>query len=98
MGLGNGGRQTKSKVNLKHVAKGMKMKLDADALQTCKELIEAIEFVGGNDAMRVWGDPTSAEALAIWERVTKKGLIPSTEFCWGAAGSTWASMLGIEPN
>ena len=67
--------------------------------ETSDEIIEAIEFIsGGNNAEseRIWEEPTEAEALAIWERVTKNGLIKSSEFCWGAAGGQWAQLLGVE--
>lgn len=64
----------------------------AASRKTSPEIMEAILYVaGGNDteAKRVWADPTVEETLAIWERVTKNGLLDSEEFCWGASGSAW---------
>lgn len=66
----------------------------ASSRETSKEIMEAIHFVAGRndeEAVRIWEEPTEAELLAIWERVTKNGLISADEFCWGAAGSQWAS-------
>lgn len=72
----------------------------ADSRETSPEILSAILWLAGGDervADRVWEDPTDAEALAVWERVTKNGLIPSTEFCWGRdTGAQWARALGIE--
>lgn len=70
----------------------------AASRETSPELMEAILAVAGNEsrAVRVWEDPTEAEALAIWERVTKNGLLDSGEFTWGASGSDWAKALGVE--
>lgn len=71
----------------------------ADSRETSRELMDAILYVAGGDeavAVRVWEDPTEAEALAVWERVTNNGLTPSNEFCWGVSGSAWARELGVE--
>jgi hypothetical protein len=70
----------------------------ANSRETSAELMEAILYVAGSEgaAVRVWEEPTEAEALAIWERVTKNGLLDSTDFCWGVAGSGWAKALGVE--
>lgn len=59
--------------------------------ETSREIMEAIAFVANSaaDAIRIWEEPTQAERLAIWERVTKNGLLKSSEFCWGAAGVNW---------
>ena len=64
----------------------------ADSRETSVELMEAIRYVAGSNeaAVRVWENPSEPEMLAIWERVTKNGLVPSADFCWGAAGSQWA--------
>jgi len=70
----------------------------ANSRETSKEIMEAINWMAtGNEAeaVRIWEDPTEAEALAIWERVTKNGLLQADEFCWGAAGSSWAAALGL---
>lgn len=69
----------------------------AASRETSPELMDAILHIAGNEAaaVRVWEEPTEAEALAVWERVTKNGLIDSAEFVWGAAGSDWAKQLGI---
>lgn len=65
----------------------------AASRETSTEIMEAILYVAGNNetqAERIWTEPTFDELLAICERVTKNGLIPSSEFCWGASGSDWA--------
>lgn len=70
----------------------------ADSRETSPELMDAILFVAdGNEseAVRIWEEPTAEEAVSIWERVTKNGLVPSTEFCWGASGSKWAATLDV---
>lgn len=69
----------------------------ANSRETSVELMEAILYVAGSEeaAARLWEEPTEAEALAVWERVTKNGLIDSTDFDWGAAGANWATALGI---
>lgn len=68
----------------------------AESRETSPELMEAILAVAGGDeaeAERIWTDGPDAEELAlIVARVTKDGLIPATEFCWGASGSRWASV------
>ena len=70
----------------------------ADSRETSPELMDAILFVAdGNEseAVRIWEEPTAEEAVSLWERVTKNGLVGSTEFCWGASGSKWADTLDI---
>lgn len=65
----------------------------ASSRETSVEIMEAIDYVAGHneiEAVRVWQEPSEAEMIAIWERVTKNGLIDAAEFCWGAAGSDWA--------
>lgn len=65
----------------------------ATSRETSVEIMEAIHIVSGRDdaeAGRVWEDPTETELLAIWEIVTKNGLVAAEEFCWGASGSKWA--------
>ena len=64
-----------------------------DSRETSKEIMDAIVFVAGGDsaeAVRIWEEPTEAELLAIWERVTQNGLHDASEFCWGCEGSKWA--------
>jgi hypothetical protein len=54
--------------------------------ETCIEIMEAILHVAGGDgdeAARIWEDPSDRELLAIWERVTKNGLRDAREFPWG---------------
>lgn len=66
--------------------------------ETSQEIIDAIWIVAGEkeqEAERVWEDPTEAEAIAIWERVTGNGRRDASEFCWGKAASRWADELGI---
>lgn len=68
----------------------------AESRETSRELMEAMLYVaGGNErrADKLWQEPGPGELLAIWERVTKNGLIPSADFCWGASGSDWADGL-----
>ena len=65
----------------------------AEGRETSIELMRAIlEVANGDDVVadRIWSEPTDAEMLAIWEKVTKNGLTPSTDFVWGFAGSDWA--------
>ena len=68
----------------------------ADGRETSNEICEAILKIATNneDAARIWQDPTESEMLAIWERVTKNGLLTAADFCWGAAGSCWAVEAG----
>jgi len=70
----------------------------ADSRNTSAEIMNAIRNVAGSEsaAVRVWEEPTYEEALAVWERVTNNGNTDSTDYCWGAAGSAWASANGIE--
>ena len=66
----------------------------AAARETSPELMEAIHFVAGRDDARaeaIWeGGGTCGELASIAERVTKNGLHDTTDFCWGAAGQSWA--------
>lgn len=70
----------------------------AASRETSADLMAAILWVAGSEdaASRVWESPTEPELLAIWERVTKNGLIDASEFCWGAAGGNWAKEFGVE--
>lgn len=67
----------------------------AASRETSPELMEAILFAAGGDeaaAEEIWTDgPNDAELVCIVERVTKNGLRETTDFCWGAEGSNWAS-------
>ena len=68
----------------------------ADSRETSIELMASILAVAdGNetDAARIWEDPSEAEMLAIWERVTQNGLHDASEYCWGAEGSKWADNI-----
>jgi hypothetical protein len=73
----------------------------AASRETSTEIMEAINSLanGRSDmhgtAERIWEAPTEREVLAIWETVTKNGLIESSDFFWGTAGSSWAETLGI---
>ena len=71
----------------------------ADSRETSKEIMEAIVFVAGGDsaeAVRIWEEPTEAEMLAIWERVTQNGLHNASAFFWGCDGSKWADSIKME--
>ena len=61
----------------------------ADSRETDTEIMKAILKLDSGNPERIWSDPTQAETIAIWEIVTKKGSIPSTDFCWGVEGSKW---------
>lgn len=69
----------------------------AASRETSPELMAAIYFAAGHDeaaADAIWADgPTDAELVCIIERVTKNGLYETTEFCWGANGTRWASAV-----
>ena len=72
---------------------------EADSRNTSAEILEACWWAAFGDyqeAVRVWEDPTDNEALEIWARVTNNGLRPASDFCWGAADTSWAVQLGIE--
>lgn len=65
----------------------------ADSRNTSAELLDAMLYIANGDetvADRIWQDPTEAEIIAIYERVTKNGLIDPAEFKWGACGTGWA--------
>jgi hypothetical protein len=67
-----------------------------DARETSEEIIKAIHSVAsGNDdeAERIWEAPIPEELIAIWEAVTKNGLIPSTNFVWGHECQYWANPI-----
>jgi len=70
----------------------------ADSRETSVEIMEAIRAVAGSEtaAVRVWEEPTYEESMAVWERVTKNGLRDSTNYVWGASGSSWAAAAGID--
>jgi hypothetical protein len=70
----------------------------ADSRETSPEIMEAIAGLSRSDenAVGIWEAPSPEEALAIWERVTRNGLVSSTEFCWGSSGGRWAEILGLE--
>ena len=70
----------------------------AASRETSPEIMEAILYVAGSEklAVGVWEAPSEAEALAVWERVTRNGLRESADYCWGAAGAAWAAALGVE--
>ena len=58
----------------------------ADALNADEAVAEAIHYVAGQSpvaAQVVFENPSYPEWLAIWERVTKNGLLKAGEFRWG---------------
>lgn len=64
----------------------------ADTRETSPQIMEAIWIVSRrNDAAanRIWEAPDGTELVAIWEIVTKNGLIDDRTFFWGAAGNDW---------
>jgi len=63
--------------------------MTADSRETDTEIMKAIFKIDSKNPERVWSDPTQSEFFAIWGIVTKNGLIPSTDFCWGDEGDTW---------
>jgi hypothetical protein len=68
----------------------------ADTRETSTEIIEAIWTVSGRNetvANRIWDAPESGELVAIWEIVTKNGLIDECTFVWGASGNQWNHAL-----
>ena len=69
----------------------------ADSRETSRELMEAILFAAGGDeekAERIWEDgPNDAELVCIVERVTKNGLLETTDFFWGESGREWAEVF-----
>lgn len=61
--------------------------------ETSAEILDAIySLADGNEAIahRIWANPSEEELLAIWEIVTKNGLLPAGDFCYGASGDKWA--------
>lgn len=72
---------------------------ESESRETSPEILEACWWAAAGDypeAVRVWEDPTDDESLEIWSRVTKNGRIPSSDYCWGAAGRQWAIQFGLE--
>lgn len=69
---------------------------EAESRETSVEIMQAIAEISRSysDAVRIWENPTNPELVAIFERVTKNGLIDSTEFCWGVNGSNWNQLTG----
>lgn len=67
----------------------------ANSRETSTEVMEAISQLARHEseAIRIWEAPTEAEILAIWERVTKNGLIDADEFYWGATSDQWAASV-----
>lgn len=60
----------------------------ASSRETDPEVALAIWNLAGGDpdeAQRIWDDPTDAEQIAIWERVTDNGLRPGADYQWGAS-------------
>lgn len=64
-------------------------------LETSPEIILAINEIAPNSAIaeQIWEDPSEADLIAIWEIVTKNGLLDASTFCWGAAGADWANSI-----
>ena len=67
----------------------------SDSRETSTEILAAIFAVAENhneetlDA--IWDDPERYDVLVtIYEIVTQNGLTDSTDFFWGANGSSWA--------
>lgn len=70
---------------------------EGDSRETSQELMEAIWDVAGksyDEAVRIW--ETGDHLSNVWEIVTKNGLIPDAEFCWGASGCNWALDLNYD--
>jgi len=67
----------------------------ANSRETSTEIMSAISNIARSesDAVRIWEEPCQSEMIAVWERVTKNGLIDASEFCWGASGSDWAKAI-----
>ena len=68
----------------------------ADSRQTSPELMEAIFQTAGfhaEAAVSLWENgPTDAELVSIIEIVTNKGQNgDTTDYVWGAEGSSWAA-------
>jgi len=63
-----------------------------DTTETSQEILDAIAACSADrtEQERIWNDPTEEELIAIWEFVTKNGLIASTAFFWGVEGHRWA--------
>jgi len=67
---------------------------EAASRETSDEIMQAIDALARHDydeAVRIWEEPTEAELIAIWERVTGNGLRPSSDYFWGFGGSRWAA-------
>jgi hypothetical protein len=70
----------------------------AASRETSVEIMDAIMWLARGDeteAVRIWEEPSEAEMIALWERVTKNGLVHANEFCWGASGSKWADGINV---
>lgn len=66
---------------------------DFNTADTSPAILEAIWRAAGGDevlAARIHQDPTEEEKIAIWERVTKNGLIDARVHRWGTLGYEWA--------
>ena len=71
----------------------------AASRETSVTVMNAIYSVAGSNderAVRIWAAPTEPEAIAIWEIVTNNGMVDASDYCWGAAGSTWAAALNLD--
>lgn len=57
----------------------------AQSLNSDEAIIEAIAQCADESRSieAIWESPTSEERLSVWERVTKNGLRPSTDYLWG---------------
>ena len=67
-----------------------------DSRETSQEIINAIWSISNKtdiDAERIWENPNPDELLAIWETVTKNGLLLATDFAWGASGYQWGESV-----
>jgi len=55
--------------------------------ETAEEIAEAIFWLArsAEEAERIWQEPSREEWLAIWERVTKNGLLDGADFQWGVS-------------
>lgn len=66
---------------------------EAESRETSIEIMEALWWLSCENydiAVDLWQNGLTEQAFgALWERVTKNGLVKEFEFCWGAAGSRW---------
>lgn len=60
-----------------------------DSRETSPEVMEAIMDLASAypnpDPVRIWEAPTESECVAIWEMVTKNGLLSDRDFHWGCS-------------